>query len=309
MNGKRPFGVSLLAINHYAGVIWAGAIAIALIASPARLDLPADAALWKRALWSILTLIIGWLIYLWARGLWRLRNWARRLQIALTLLTLISLRGFASISPALRLIPKGPIREILGLLFVAAILLYLFTPSVKRAFGVNSAGWYWQLAVGILCLASASVAVYKSKPELKAFRWHRQYGDTTTVNGIRFPVYEWDAPREKSNGPGFEIDSYRRGPFLHGDSTYSIAVQGYKEDSALPPDQRADKKMLEYQKAGYSEVNKFQLAIVKQTLSCVREHLYAYSVYCYGDGPIYHLFFAGDDTSLERFNQTVAAAR
>jgi hypothetical protein len=90
MNGNRPFGVSLLAINHYAGVIWAGAISIALVASPTRLDLPADTSLWKRTLWSILTLIIGWLIYLWARGLWRLRSWARRLQIALALLTLIA---------------------------------------------------------------------------------------------------------------------------------------------------------------------------------------------------------------------------
>jgi hypothetical protein len=308
MNGNRPFGVSLLAINHYAGVIWAGAISIALVASPTRLDLPADTSLWKRTLWSILALIIGWLIYLWARGLWRLRNWARRLQIALALLTLISLRGLASISPALRLIPKRPIREILGLLLVVAILFYLFSPSVKRAFGVST-GWYWQLAVGILCLASVGLAVYKSKAELMAFRWHRQHGDTITVNGVRFPVYEWDAPSQENNGLGFQIDSYRRGPFLHGDSTYSLTVEGYRKESALPPDQRADKKMLEYQKAGYSEVNKFQLAIAKQTLSCVREHLYAYSVYCYGDGPIYQLFFAGDDTSLERFNQTVAAAR
>lgn len=221
MNGNRPFGVSLLAINHCAGAIWAGAISIALVASPARLDLPADTSVWKRALWSILALIIGWLIYLWTRGLWRLRDWARRLQIALTLLTLISLRGFASISPTLRLIPKGPVREILGLLLVVAILLYMFSPSVKRAFGVST-GWYWQLAVGILCLASLGFAVYKSKTELKAFRWHRQHGDSITVNGVRFPVYKWDAPSQESNGLKFEIAADRRGPFLYGDSTYFI---------------------------------------------------------------------------------------
>jgi hypothetical protein len=51
------------------------------------------------------------------------------------------------------------------------------------------------------------------------------------------------------------------------------------------------------------------MVIAKQTLSCVREHLYAYSVYCYGDGPIYQVFFAGDNASLERFNQTMEAAR
>lgn len=312
MNGKRPFGVSLLAIHNYAEVIWAAVASVGIIAFPARLHLPADSPLWMRVIWGIVILFLAWLTYLWARGLWRLRNWARRVEIGLSLLSLIPVKGFSGeVSPVLLLVPAGPIREILGLVLIVTILLYLFSPGVRQAFGVDSTRWGWhrQAAVGILCLASASFTLYKSKSELRAFRWHRQHGDSIMVNGITFPVYQWDAPSQRWAGLDFEITGFNRGPLVPRDPTYFIAVEGYKDESDLTVEQRTEKKMSEYQKAGYRQVSRAQLVIAGQTLSCVGEHQFGYSLWCYGDGPIYHVDFVGDDAALERFNQMMAAGR
>ena len=311
MNGKRPFGVSLLAIHNYAEAIWAAVVSVGIIAFPARLHFLADSPLRIRVIWGIVILFIGWLICLWARGLWRLRNWARRVEIGLSLLSLIP-RGFSEISPALLVVPAGPIREILGLALTVTILLYLFSPGVRQAFGVDSTrwSWRWQVAVGILCLASAGLTLYKSKPELRAYRWHRQHGDSITVNGITFPVYQWDAPCQKCNGLAFEITSMDgRGPLVPRDPMYSITVEGYNEESDLTAEQRTEKTMLEYRKAGYRQLSRSQLMIAGQTLSCVRKEQFGRSLWCYGDGPIYHVYFGGTDAALERFNQMMAAAR
>jgi len=311
MNGKRPFGIFLLAIHNYGGAICAVVASVGIIAFPERLHLPADSPLWTRVIWSIVFLFLGWLAYLWARGLWRLRNWARRVEIGVSLLSLIP-KGFSGISPALLLVPAGPIREILGLALIVTILLYLFSPGVRQAFGVDSTrwSWRWQVAVGILCLASAGLTLYKSKPELRAYRWHRQHGDSITVKGIRFPVYRWDTPTQECGGLGFEIESFDgRGPLVPRDPMYSITVEGYNEESDLTAEQRTEKTMLEYRKAGYRQLSRSQLMIAGQTLSCVRKEQFGRSLWCYGDGPIYHVYFGGTDAALERFNQMMAAAR
>jgi hypothetical protein len=138
MNGRRPLGVSLLAIHHYTGVIWAAILSIGVIAFPGRLHLSPDTTFWTRVLWSVLVLFLGWLFYLWARGLWRLRNWARRLEIGLASLILIPVKGFSEISPVLLLFQAGADPRNSGTHVDSNYLVLLVQPWRKTSFRCES---------------------------------------------------------------------------------------------------------------------------------------------------------------------------
>ena len=147
----RPSGITVLAILHFviaALVLPSGALWIwvmGLLADPeiaAQAALPANLneqvallmRLGKTAGWILI--VFGLLKLVSGVGLWKLRNWGRRLTLGLAALAvLLSLPGIADA------VAEGdPFSFLLGLLFgvgYGVIVWYLLRPEVKRAFGVT----------------------------------------------------------------------------------------------------------------------------------------------------------------------------
>ena len=130
---------------------------------------------------------------------------------------------------------------------------------------------------------------------------------------MTFPIYYWHVPTVYANNSGFRVDD-RPGPLRpdHEDTYTAISVLGCKEDeNNLTPQQLVDQKLQSYRRTGYKNLTTFPLRIAKQTLDCMNENEFGYggATYCYGDGPIYSVFFAGDTTSLSRFESMMAAAK
>lgn len=337
---RRPAGITFLAIVIYFQAAWLFAIAIASLVGPKALDtvglafahsterpdlfLTSPAS---RGWFALFCVAASVLIYFVARGLWRLKNWARVLVLILSILDLPGETGsFLEPIPTLlsgRIVPmfwrhsyfvtSGILYLFLSFLATVIVLGYLVTRPVKTAFLARPTEWRWLLAVGVLGLLSFGYDIYKSGPEIKAVRYHLRHGDQVTVNGVTFPVYDWHAPEIDPECPGFTIED-SPGPLrpIRSDRSMfmTIEVAGYKQQQhGLTVDQLVHLRLQSYMKAGYTDLSTFHLQIARESLSCVKEHLYASSIYCYGDGPIYSTFFTGSEESLTRFNQMMAEAK
>lgn len=149
----RPTGITVLAILHFviaamlvpSGGLWI--LVAGLLADPEfsnqALEVPMPPAL--RAQYALLLqhgvavglalIIFGLLKVVSGVGLWKLRNWGRRLTIALAALAVaLSLPSLVS-----ALLARDVFSLLVGLSFAVgygAILWYLFWPEVKRVFGV-----------------------------------------------------------------------------------------------------------------------------------------------------------------------------
>lgn len=139
-----------------------------------------------------------------------------------------------------------------------------------------------------------------------------RYGNQVAVNGVSFPVYVWHAPKVDPKCPGFTIDD-EPGPLRPDDKSGSmyLTVLGYKEedDEGLTVDQLVENKLQSFKKSGYTDLSTFHIQVVKQSLNCMKEHLYASAIYCYGDGPIYSVYFTGGEEGLSHFNQMMSEAK
>ena len=147
----RPSGITVLAILHFviaalvfpSGALWIWVMG--MLADPeivAQAGMPANLneqvalllRLGKMAGWILI--VFGLLKVVSGVGLWKLRNWGRRLTLGLAgLAVALSLPGLVSVVMA-----RDPFSVFLQLLFAVGygvIVWYLFRPEVKRAFGVS----------------------------------------------------------------------------------------------------------------------------------------------------------------------------
>lgn len=335
---QRPRGITFLAALNYFDAVWLLALGIAALIGPRALDSlsmangrSASAAAsdvdssGHLVAFSFVLFVISILIYLVARALWRLRNWARVLVLVFTILSLIGGGGtwldplpsllseklVPTLWPHSILVTSGIIGPLLSRFASLILLVYLLSGPVKQAFLANPTEWKWMLAVGAFALLLLGHDVYKSRSELKAIQYHLHHGDRVTVNGVSFPVYVWHVPKVDSECPGFTIDD-EPGPLRPNGKNGSmyLTVLGYKsDDKSLTVDQLVQSKLQSFAKSGYRDLSTFHLQVANQSLSCMKEHLYASAIYCYGDGPIYSVHFSGGEDGLTRFNQMMAGAK
>jgi len=319
---ERPLGISLLAIHGFfiTGVTFMLALALVagnrainlflalLIPSAGKVD-ASPLTFGVRLAWALLILLLAWIGYLIWSGVWRLRNWARLIVLFGMMLDVLG-GGSTSFFPLFEFLPQGPASALLATILSFLLVLYLFSVRVKTAFGVTNLTRRWLYTFTAIAVATFGFSIYKSDVELKALRWHLRHGNTISVNGVTFPVYAWYAPVEGRSGQGFHIEDMP-GPFRENDQLTFITVEGCKkeEDENLTTAQRADKELASYKKSGYTNLRRFQLKVRDQALECMEDVSYSHTMYCYGDGPIAQVFFAGGDTSWARFSRMIAEAR
>jgi len=265
---------------------------------------------WTPLWFGLLCFVAAILFYCFGSGLWRLKNWARVLALVFTLTDLV-LGGLPDVMGPLKLvIPLDPVTSLAGRFASFVLVLYLLSSQVRASFGIREPLMKWTVtAVSVLALASLAYTLSKSGPELQALRWHMRHGDRVNVNGVSFPVYTWWVPVQENDGADLRIKE-RPGPLRGKDQIAFIEVKGTKDNnSTLGIEQLVDQKVREDEKAGYIDLKKFQLQVGKQTLGCMQNAFYFNAIYCYGDGPIYSVFFTGGNRSLGRFKRMMAEAR
>ena len=338
----RPSGVVLLTLLNAANALRALAIVLGLLFAP---HLLSNAFVWfhrsdalfaadeldvtHRVLYAILVCVLGALPAAVAWGLWRLRNWARVVCIFFAI-TDLGLADGGSLAPLPRLLSEklapafwphsdfvisGMLGTLLNYLAAIVVLAYLLRTPIKQAFGANPTEWKWIMGLAAFALLLFAHSLYKSKPEWEAIRWHVRHGDQVVLNGVSFPVYYWHAPKCYHGGLEVDIEDWGSGPLRpqQEDHYMALNILGFRDEPTnLTADQLVDKKIQTFEKAGYTKIDKFNLNIARQTLGCVREHEFDdghRAVYCYGDGPIYSVFFTGGERSSKLFESTMSAAR
>ncbi len=153
------------------------------------------------------------------------------------------------------------------------------------------------------------VGLAKSGPEFRAIAWHYHHGNRVTVNGITFPVYYWYAP--EGGHDRFHVFD-QPGPLRPTDDRFTMfEISGRRDkDEAGTPEELVQRTI--GGNIGRWDLNKFQWNIHSQTLECVQEHDIRSSwsiIFCYGDGPIYSIFFNGNDDALGRLKRATSEAK
>ena len=338
---RRPIGITFLGILNLTDALRAFGLALGFLLAPHLLSsilvwfdnsvapFSADEyGLAHRVLYFFLACLFGVLFFIYAWGFWRLKNWARVICIFFCICDLAMATGGA-LSPLPYLLSEklapvfwphshfvmsGLLGSLLNYMAATIVLAYLLRFPVKQAFGANPGEWKWITGVAALALISLGHSLYKSGPELEAIRWHARHGDQIFVNGVSFPVYYWHVPTIYGRDSGFSITDLRPGPLRprSEDSFMSLDVLGFREDqNSLTVDQLVDQKIQYFGKSGYTKFNKFHLNIAKQTLSCMSENEFGSHgpVYCYGEGPIFSIYFVGGERSSKLFEFIMSAAK
>lgn len=327
MTVRRPFVITVLAVLDYllAAFCFFWAVSLFLPAKPrsavldafnrlADSDRQSSHAAWMPMAIGVASLLFALLYFFLARGLWKVKNWARTVTIIFCLLDLTT-GSLPSLFGLLGKLAPVPWTYLAGVVISFLLFLYLVSHRVRSAFGVTTPRSKWLIpVVSVLTLANSAHDISKSKPELHAIRWHRQHGNQIQVNGVTFPIYKWYAPVQKSDGTGFEIED-NPGPLRsEEDSMAFIEVKSDSEvEGADSAEQRLADEMRGYVRAGYDrpgiEMKRFQMRVANQTLSCLNVRLITTTIHCYGNGPIAYVFFAGGNRSLDRFQHMMAEAR
>jgi hypothetical protein len=193
-------------------------------------------------------------------------------------------------------------------------------PNAQLAMTHRIRDWYrrqprWVQTTNALILLlfalGLPVTLMRSGFEFKAIAWHCRHGNSITVNGVTFPVYFWYAP-ENTRDRFYVFD--QPGPLRPTSDTFStFTVDGRRnKDDVGTPHELAQRMVDQYVGRGYGGVSSTQWMIRSQNIECMQEHddhLSGWVVFCYGDGPIYSVFFTGNDESLDRLKQTLADAK
>lgn len=298
----RPLIITILALQQYLAAL--GCLIVAIYGLiKLRLDL------------ILFALFFAWLTYALASGLWRLKNWARWIMVCLFLLDLLGGEPYV-LFPFYKLLGGDPIGIICGRVVTVMVIVYLLSPRVDGALGVAPLNLKWRLVVGFLALALFIGPLTQVEHELAAIKWHMRHGNRVTVNGVSFPIARWQVPTSSSDWSRLEIEDMP-GPLRPDDRLFFMTIAGRIEDEngepqpnrTQSPAELVDLKNKSYQKAGYTDLRKFQMKVRGQTLECIEETMYGHTVYCYGDGPIYSIFFTGSDHPWDEFNRMIAEAR
>jgi hypothetical protein len=151
------------------------------------------------------------------------------------------------------------------------------------------------------------VGLTKSGPEFRAIAWHYRHGSRVTVNGVTFPVYYWYAPEDGRDQ--FHVLDHP-GPLRPTDDGATMfSIDGWRHNDDMDtPEELVRREMRMY--SGDPDLTRFQWSIRSQALECMQEHKGSWSVlFCYGDGPVYSVFFSGNDDALNRLKQTISEAK
>jgi hypothetical protein len=161
-------------------------------------------------------------------------------------------------------------------------------------------------ALVVLFALALCINLTKSGPEFTAIAWHLHHGDSITVNGVTFPVYYWYTPMNRRDE--FTVSDIP-GPLRPAKDIFAgFSIEGHMANGTKTPQERIE----EESKITELEPEKLQIKIVSEDLECLETHdpsLPGPKLSCYGDGPIYHVFFVGDENAFTRFKRTLAAAR
>ena len=319
---QRPLGITILAILLYLNAVSCffvtlsclfgqnGMIRVLSVAEHfSRPEFP-NSASWTPLMTGVTSFAGGLLFALFARGLWKLKNWARLWCLIFAVADTLAPSAPFVFGVLKLVIPRDPITTLLGAILSFALVLYLISTPVRTAFGVTETRSRWLIAaLTLLAVLFLTYNVAKSGPEIQAIRWHMRHGNRVSVNGVSFPVYYWQLPCQRYDGTNFDIQDIP-GPLRNDDSYMAMRVEGEKEaGSALTVEQLVDRQVQSYQHSGYKDTRKLQLQVAQQSLSCVQNRFWGNRVDCYGDGPIASIFFVGGDRSLERFKRMMADAR
>jgi hypothetical protein len=205
-------------------------------------------------------------------------------------------------------------------LITTIILLMLGVEGCQTLSMRRVRDWYrreprWVRWINVFSLFFCSflfvIALKESGPEFRAIRWHHRHGDRITVNGVTFPVYYWWSPTDEYNDL-FTVHD-KPGPFRPTDDEgfTQVEIWGLPEEPGTSQLIVA-KTIADYEKAGYHGARRVPLTIRMQQLECVEENderLPPLMVSCFGDGPIYWVFFSGPERSRKRFDHMIAEAR
>src|SRR6266436_752285 len=143
----RPLGVTLLALHFYLWAAFQLLLAVAFIAGPRIAvstvnalhapppELQAESGIAFRLEYAAICLADLLLVYLLGSGLWKTRNWARRIMIVVGVLELFGSGTSLSFWPLFDLLPMGLVTELLARFASLLPLWYLFRPRVQMAFG------------------------------------------------------------------------------------------------------------------------------------------------------------------------------
>jgi hypothetical protein len=178
----------------------------------------------------------------------------------------------------------------------------------------------WNLFAAGAALILFSIALAQSGTEFRALRWHMKNGNRVVVHGLSFPVSSWYVPKVRKD---YLDISDKSGPLRPGEDGYVfIRVSWIKDDpydgldrlSNLNALQRARQQSASLDRSGYHNVQVFSHRYLDQDFNCVREldpRFHAHgdhggSFSCYGDGPIYLIFFAGSEKAEDQFEKMLA---
>lgn len=337
---RRPIGITLLGILNLADALRVFGLALGMLLAPHLLSsvlvwfddsvtpFTADEyGLGHRVFYFSLVCLSGVLLLIYAWGFLRLKNWSRvicmffcisglALGAASTLspLNLLSEKLAPAFWPHSHFVTSGLLGTLLNFAAAIIVLAYLLRSPVKQAFGASPHEWKWITGVVAVALIYLGNSLYKSGPELEAMRWHARNGDQIFVNGVSFPVYYWHVPTTYVRESGFSITDFGSGPLRPHPSDHfmSLEVLGFREEqNNFSVDQLVDRKIQYFEKSGYTRFNKFHLYVAKQTLSCMSEVEFGPHgpIYCYGDGPIFSIHFAGGERSSKLFESIMSAAK
>lgn len=181
-------------------------------------------------------------------------------------------------------------------------------------------GWYksqpaWTLVLIIVCgglfLWRFVDVLSRSGPEFKAIAWHHRHGDHITVKGVTFPVYLWYTPEDRPDAFSVNDEPGPLRPSSRMPTFFSVEAWKDERNIGTPPE-LVETRLREFEKSGYRGLSKFQMKIHSQVLDCMQERddrFFGPTIYCYGEGPFYSVFFVGTDEALTRFKQTISDAR
>jgi hypothetical protein len=164
------------------------------------------------------------------------------------------------------------------------------------------------LSSSLLFALALLVGLTKSGSEFRAIAWHYHNGDRVTVNGITFPVYYWYAP-EGARDRFHVLD--QPGPLRPTEDKFAMfSINGRRDkDDAGTPQELVEREM---RRGSSWDLSRFQWNIRSQTLECMQEHDSRPSwsiIFCFGDEPIYSVFFNGNDDALDKFKRTISQAK
>jgi hypothetical protein len=320
---RRPLTITILAVMTYITAAYGVVLGIVCLLGPRirsaaanilnrleKPDVPRSDLSWSPGV-ALICILLALLVYFLADGLWKLRDGARLISLALCVLSL-ALGGFPFVLGLLNpVVPNDPLIQLAGRGISFALVIYLLKPQVRSAFGSTKPRKRWLVpALGALGLLGLAFDISRSATELRAVQWHMRHGDRISVNGVTFPVYRWYAPSQDDDNGDFSIKD-KPGPLRSREIGSFMEVKGIRNtDNTRTVEQRVDEKFQGDVNAGYKDyLSRFPLQVGKQSLSCVQNHLLTTSISCYGDGPISSITFTGGDRSLYRFKRMLEETR